>query len=92
MNLDIRPLIAVWAIFALAVLVLFIRRKMVSSKEDDQLHVMSQANPQQAVIAAKLEVIDKWGKIMTVITVLFGAAIAALYIYSAFTGHSGLGE
>ena len=92
MNLDIRPLIAVWAVLALAVLALFIRRRMVSSHEDDQLHVMSAANPQQVIVASKLEVIDKWGKIMTVITVLFGVVIAALFIYSTFTGRSGLGD
>ncbi|MBS1854000.1 MAG: hypothetical protein JST11_01440 [Acidobacteria bacterium] len=86
MNLDFRPLIAIWVVFALAVLVMFIRRKMVAAKEDDNIHVMSGPNPEQALIATKLEVIDKWGKILTVITLIFGLALAALYIYSVFVG------
>ena len=92
MNLDLRPYIAFWGLLALAVLVLFIRRKMVASKEDDQLHVMSGVNPDQVVVAAKLDTIDKWGKILTVITVLFGLAIGFLYIYSNFVGRNSLGE
>ena len=92
MNLDLRPYIAVWALFALSVLVLFLRRKMVASKEDDQLHVMSGANPDQVIVAHKLEAIDKWGKILTAITVLFGLVIAFLYVYSNFVGRNSLGE
>jgi len=92
MNLDLRPYIAFWGLLALSVLVLFIRRKMVASKEDDQLHVMSGANPDQVVVANKLEVIDKWGKILTVITVVFGLVIGFLYICSNFVGRNSLGE
>jgi hypothetical protein len=79
-------------LLALTVLVLFVRRKMVASKEDDNLHVMSGTNPNQAAIATKLDTIDKWGKIMTVITVLFGRVIGFLYIYSNFVGRNSLGE
>lgn len=92
MNLDLRPYIAVWGVLALVVLVLFIRRKMVASKEDDNIHVMSGANVDQVAVANKLEVIDKWGKIVTAITVLFGLVIAFLYVYSNFVGRNSLGE
>ena len=92
MNLDLRPYIAIWAVLAFGVLVLFVRRRMVASKEDDQLHVMSGVNPDQVTIAAKLDVIDKWGKILTVVALLFGMAILALYIYSNFVGRPSVGE
>lgn len=92
MNLDLRPYIAIWAVVSLAVLVLLIRRKMLASREDDNLHVMSEVNPQQTVISAKLDVIDKWGKVLTVVAVLFGLAIAAAYVYSTFVGRGSLGE
>ncbi len=86
MNHDFRPLIAIWSVLALAVLVLFIRRKTIAAREDDNIHVMSGPNPEQSAIAAKLDVIDKWGKILTVITVVLGLAIGALYVYSVFVG------
>ena len=44
---------------------------------------MHGALTQQTTVAQKLDVIDKWGKILTVITVLFGLLIAAAYVYGA---------
>ena len=46
---------------------------------------------QQTTVAQKLDVIDKWGKILTVITVLFGLLIAAAYVLAQFSGRSSLG-
>ena len=92
MNLDLRPYIVVWIVLALVVAALFIRRKMIAAKEDDNIHVMSGPNPEQTIIAAKLDVIDKWGKLMTVVTVLLGIVIAGLYIYSTFVGKPSIGE
>src|SRR5450759_1420697 len=63
------PLLVVWIALALVVLALFIWRQVLSSHEDDSLHVMHGALAQQTSLAQKLETIDKWGKILTVITV-----------------------
>jgi hypothetical protein len=35
--------------------------------------------------------IDKWGKILTVITVVLGLAIAAAYVYGQFVGRASMG-
>ena len=57
-------------------------RKMVASHEDDSLHVLQQGSvAQQVTVAQKLEVIDKWGKILTIVTVVFGLILGAVYIY-----------
>jgi len=87
MNLDLRPFIVLWAILAISVVILIVRRKMVASQEDDSLHVLQggAAISQQVVVANKLEQIDKWGKIMTVITVVFGLLVAAAYVYQVWT-------
>jgi hypothetical protein len=37
----------------------------------------------QANVAHKLDVIDKWGKILTVVAVVSGLAIAAAYVYGS---------
>jgi len=39
---------------------------------------------QQVTVAQKLEVIDKWGKILTVITLVFGLILGAAYVYQNF--------
>ncbi|HTP35319.1 MAG TPA: hypothetical protein VMJ75_24250 [Candidatus Acidoferrales bacterium] len=84
MTFNLIPYVAVWSVIALAVVVLFIMRKMVSSKEDDNVHLLHGTVTEQVVVAKKLDVIDKWGKILTVIAVIMGAAIATAYVYSAF--------
>jgi hypothetical protein len=87
MNWDLRPYFAVWICLAVAVLVLFFWRKSVASHEDDSLHVLesdAEAPAQQAALASKLERLDKWGKILTVIAVVFGLVIAGVYAYQVF--------
>ena len=78
------PYLAIWSLLALAVIALLVTRKVVASKEDDQLHVLEGATAQQSDVAHKLDVIDRWGKILTALAVAGGLAIAALYVYSSF--------
>ena len=91
MNFDLRPFIALWIVFTAIVIALFIWRKIVAGKEDDSLHVNTGTPIQQTVIAQKLDQIDKWGKIMTVIAVLLGLLVAAAYVYGQFVGRSSMG-
>ena len=91
MNFDLRPFVALWAIVTASVIVLFIWRKIVAGKEDDTLHVNSGALSQQTSLAEKLDQIDKWGKIMTVLAVLIGLLLAAAYVYAQFVGRASMG-
>ena len=85
MNIDFRLLLALWALLAATVLALIVWRKTVARNEDDQLHVLqTAAATQQAEVAHKLEVIDKWGKIVTAVTVAYGVLIAGLFIYQTW--------
>ena len=84
MQLNLVPYFAIWSVFALAVIVLLVMRKVVSMKEDDQLHVLHGATNQQVTVAHRLDAIDKWGKILTVIALVTGLAIAAVFVYSSF--------
>jgi len=89
--MNILPLLIVWVVLALVVLSLFIWRQSVASHEDDSLHVMRGELTQQTSLSQKLDVIDKWGKILTVVAVVFGLLIAAAYVYGQFVGRSSLG-
>jgi hypothetical protein len=85
MNFDFRLLLALWALLAASVIVLIVWRKVVARNEDDQLHVLETAAvTQQVEVAHKLEVIDKWGKIVTAVTVAYGVLIAGLFIYQTW--------
>jgi hypothetical protein len=89
--MNLLPLLVVWTVLALCVLALFLWRQAVARGEDDRLHVMHGELAEQTSLAQKLEKIDKWGKIMTMITVVLGLLIAAAYVYAQFSGRSSLG-
>lgn len=91
MSFNFMPFLVIWITLALVVLALFLWRQTVSRGEDDSLHVMHGTLTQQTSIAQKLDAIDKWGKIATVITVLFGLLLAAAYVYGQFVGRSSVG-
>jgi hypothetical protein len=82
MHLNLVPFAALWVVLAATVLVLFVRRRMVASHEDDQIHVLNAAPiAQQVAVANKLDHIDKWGKTLTVIAVAYGLLVAAAFLY-----------
>lgn len=58
---------------------------MISRKEDDYLHVDSNvAVQQQEAVAKKLETIDKWGKILTVVAVVFALVLLGIFLYNGW--------
>lgn len=81
MQANLIPFIVLWVLFALSVAVLVVWRKTVANQEDDTIHVLQGSVAQQVNVAHKLEVIDKWGKILTAITVVFGLILGAVWIY-----------
>jgi hypothetical protein len=73
-----------WAILGVATLALALYRKFVSMREDDYVHLSAGEErliPQQVATFKKIGAIDRWGIIMTIVTVAFGLALAALYLY-----------
>lgn len=77
-------LVIFWAILGFATLALALYRKLVSMKEDDYLHLSAGEErliPQQVAIFHRIGAIDRWGITMTVVTVVLGLGLAALYLY-----------
>ena len=91
MNVNLLPFAVLWAVMALVVLALIVVRKRISSGEDDTLHVMegdARMIPHQVEMARKLEVVDRWGKILTVVTLIFGLIVGALWVYQGWVNAS----
>ena len=85
MNVTLFPLLVLWGVFAAGVLALIVWRKAVGRSEDDTLHVLhAEALPRQAAVAHKLEVIDRWGKMLTIITVVYGILLGAFFMYQTW--------
>lgn len=77
-------IVVAWSLLALVVLGLAIYRFMVARQEDDFLHVREdevELIAAQGAIARKLETIDRWGKLLTVVALIWGLALGGYYIY-----------
>jgi len=85
MNLDINyiPFAAIWGLLALVVLFLIAYRRIVSGKTDETLHLAEgpAISNQQVVVAHKLDAIDKWGKLLTVVVLVYGLLLALAYTW-----------
>ena len=93
MNIDLRPFVAIWAALAAVVAVLIVRRKMVTRGETDSVHMLDvapAASSHQVMLAQRVEVIDRWGKILTAIALIYGLALAAAYAYQMYLANSGI--
>ena len=90
MTTNYVPFLVLWGLMALSVLALVIWRRQVAQGEDDSLHVLNAetAVPRQVAVAHKLEIIDKWGKTLTILTVVAGIMIAGVYFYQMWVSTS----
>lgn len=90
-DINLTPAVVIWVILAIATLGLALYRKLISASEEDLIHLgpgEEREIPSQMALAARLKAVDRWGKILTVGTVVVGLAIAAVYLYQAFLVHN----
>jgi len=81
------PFVVLWALLALVVLALVVYRRFISADEDDMIHVSDASGStaaHQVSVARKLEQIDKWGKMLTVTTVVYGLILGGIYVYQSW--------
>jgi hypothetical protein len=91
MLMTLLPHLVIWAVLTTFVIFLAIYRRKVGSAADETLHVLDAevaVVATQAIVAKKLAVVDRWGKIITILSVLYLLAIAAMYVYSVFQDQS----
>ena len=87
MNVYMDKLVVAWAILAVFVICLAFYRKWVTRSEDDLVHLHEYEAPkvsQQVVMAHRVNLIDHWGQSLTVVALVFGVALAAVYLYEAW--------
>ncbi len=83
--MNLFPYLATWIPLAVFVGVLAIYRGMLASHEDESIHVLegdAAQVPAQLKLSRRLELIERWGKTLTVVVVLYGLLIAGMYLYS----------
>ncbi len=83
---NLGPYIGAWMVLAVVVLALALYRKFVSVHGDNYLHVSegeSSLIPHQISVNQKIDRIDRWGEILTVLTLVAGLALGCVYFYRA---------
>ncbi|MEO8051992.1 MAG: hypothetical protein ABI833_16365 [Acidobacteriota bacterium] len=86
--MNVTFVVALWAVLGIATLILAIYRQLLSvHKESDVVHLGAGEEkeiPRQVSLARKMNVIDSWGKTMTVVTAVIGLGLATAYLYQAW--------
>jgi len=93
-HIDLRPFLALWLMVIAAVVVVAFWRRSVAVQEDPALHLgpaHASTAAQQVAVAKKLEQVDKWMKILSVIAVVFGILLGAAALYKAWVLGPGAG-
>jgi hypothetical protein len=78
--------LAIWGALALSVPVLAVYRKWIATDEDDSLCVSGDGSgiEKQKFISHKLEGIDRWGKMLTVLVLVLGLVLLAMALGHRF--------
>jgi hypothetical protein len=86
-------LFLIWVVATVIVLLLALYRKILADRDVPSIHVLdndADVVPQQAVIAKRLDNVDRWGKILTILVVVYGLALGAAYMYKAWQTTAGI--
>ena len=95
MSLNALPFVVSWAVLACIVLALALYKAILyarAGRQEFPPHLFNMSKDQAARIdvAAHLEeTVEKWGKILTVVTVAYGLALVGVWVYQVWTTTSG---
>ncbi len=85
--MSLTPYIASWIVLGVIVLALAGYRMMVAGHEDKTLHLTDKEAAlvmEQTRTSEKIRTIDRWGQTLTVLAILCGVAILAMYLYQVW--------
>ena len=86
--MNVISLVGLWVAFGIVTLILAVYRQVLSAHNESDVVRLGAGEekeiPRQALLAGKLDRIDRWGKAMTVITVVLGLGLATTYLYQAW--------
>jgi hypothetical protein len=78
-------LVIIFAVLLISVLVLAAMRKMAGREEEQLLTHLDPAIVQQkAGIVQRIDAIEKWGKALTAVTVVYGLILLCWYLYQGW--------
>jgi len=84
--MNLIPFLVGWIVLGLIVIVLLVSRIRLAKQADASLDVLESEREakQQMEMTKKLERIDWWGQVLTVVVVLYGIILAGIHIYQVW--------
>jgi hypothetical protein len=82
------PFVIAWGVMALIVALMIAGRTVLGFNEDDSLHLSQgqvSAERDQVHKAHQLEALERWSKILTIATVVYGLVLLGMYSYQQLT-------
>lgn len=89
--MTLQMMVGSWIVLAVSVALLAIYRGLVARKDDEFVHLGHNEGPlveSQAMLGTKINALDRWGKVLTAVTFIYGAVVAGVYLYSQFVEQS----
>jgi hypothetical protein len=90
--MNLAPFTVIWACLLMALLGIMLYRKLVM-REDDYVHLAdseSRAVSSQIEAVHKLDVLDRWQKILTIVTLVGAVLLGVAYLYQSWMESSKL--
>jgi hypothetical protein len=73
-----------WAVVAMATITLMIYRAVIGANEDESLHIAGGGDrhvAEQQALFKKLGVVERWTKILILLTLVYGVVLGGSYLY-----------
>lgn len=79
----------VWGVLLIITIVLWLYRRFLENREDHYIHLRADAHDaqvlqQQQAVGKKVETLSKTARILLILVIIYGLAIAAFQVYSAW--------
>jgi hypothetical protein len=71
-----------WLVLALLVVGLAIYRNLAGIHSNWSFHVLGPGIRRETSALGKIEAIERWGELLTLLVIIYGLALAGIYIYA----------
>ena len=91
--MSVTVFVVLWVALVAIVLSLALYRRILSGREDGLVHVLegdAHLISQQVAMTEKLNLIDHWGKLLTVLAFVYGLVLAGVFLYQGWLDSSHL--
>lgn len=77
-------LVWIWVALVVTVLALAIYRNLAGIHGDEHFHILGAEVKKETITLRRIEAIERWGQLLTVLAVIYGLVLAGTYLYETY--------